>query len=115
MHAHWTNFSSRALRRQAQVTLEFSRQHQLLKQTGRIDLVFTRLIDYANEVVCFSIRVIQKSIQLSALNGRGIACVLQARCKTLFSPATHNVGSISRASRMSCRNSLNAVRSSSGE
>ncbi len=58
----------RALRCQAQGTLDFSGQHQLQKHAGRIDIIFTRLVDYTNEIVCVSIWVIQKGVQLSDLN-----------------------------------------------
>lgn len=61
------NFSSSALGCQAQRTLDFNGQHQLLKQAGRVDVILTRLVDYTNEVACFSIWVVQKGVQLSDL------------------------------------------------
>ena len=64
--------------------LDFSGQHKLLKHACGIDVIFTRFVDYTNEIVCFSVWVVQKGIQLPDLNGGGIAGVPQAYNKTEF-------------------------------
>ncbi len=58
-------------------------------ETCRPDRIsFTGFVDYTNEVVGFSIGVIQKRVELSDLNRRAIACIPEAHGKTLFFSAT---------------------------
>ncbi len=64
--------------------LDFSGRRQLLKHAGGIGIIFARLVDDTNEVVCFSIRVMQNGVKFANLNRSSIACVPKANGEALF-------------------------------
>jgi hypothetical protein len=69
----------------AQSALEFDWQCELLEETGGVQIVLTRFIDHADEIVGLCIGVAYDRIQLSDLERRSIAAIPKAHREAVCS------------------------------